>query len=240
MKPTSGVLALAMLVVVGGVAHAEKTPMSVALERKGFEQIAHRKGVKVYKHKYDSNIRLGADASINAPVSEVFKAVMNYEGQVGKIARLSESRVLQRGKGWLTVYQRLNLPVISDRDFTLKVRWGKTRRHNLGELQGPAPRCRPSAAAWSASRTTRGAGSSAHPRRAGHPGPLSGQHRHVRLAAQVAGAIRLRQGGARALHGHPQDGLHPKLCGAQNVQRTAPDRPGLAAAAGCPGRCTGG
>ena len=125
MKPTTlGLLTLA-LIVTSGVAHAEQTPMSVALERKGFEQIAHRKGVKVYKHKYDNNIRLGADATINAPVGEVLKAVMNYEGQVGKIARLSESRVLRRGKGWLTVYQRLNLPVISDRDFVLKVRWGK-------------------------------------------------------------------------------------------------------------------
>jgi Polyketide cyclase / dehydrase and lipid transport len=126
MKTTTWVFALTFaLIITGGVAYAEQTPMSVALERKGFEQIAHRKGVKVFKHKYDNNIRLGADATINAPVAEVLKAVMNYEGQVGKIARLSESRVLRRGKGWLTVYQRLNLPVISDRDFTLKVRWGK-------------------------------------------------------------------------------------------------------------------
>lgn len=122
-------LAAALLLPLGlapAAAAGERTPLSVKLETKGFEQIARRKGVTVYKHRYDSNIRLGADATIDAPVKDVLRAVLDYRGQVGKIARLSESRVLQRGKGWLKVYQRLNLPVISDRDFNLKVRWGQT------------------------------------------------------------------------------------------------------------------
>jgi hypothetical protein len=119
------VASLPIIVGLGTAVRAERTPLSISLERRGFEQIANRKGVRVFKHRYDENIRLGAEATINAPVKDVFNAVMDYEGQIGTIDRLTESRVLRRGKGWLLVYQRLNLPVISDRDFTLKVRWGR-------------------------------------------------------------------------------------------------------------------
>ena len=53
----------------------------------------------------------------------MLQALLDYRGQVGKIARLSESKVLSRSGNSLLVYQRLNLPVISDRDFNLKVSW---------------------------------------------------------------------------------------------------------------------
>jgi hypothetical protein len=138
-------LATALVIMVPSVGWAERTPQTIPLSKAGFERIAFRKGVAVYKHKTSDIIRLGADARIDAPVSDVLKAVLDYPGQVGKIARLSESRVLRRGKSWLLVYQRLNLPVISDRDFTLFVRWGKRGEVTWVEYRtalrhGPPPR----------------------------------------------------------------------------------------------------
>ena len=57
----------------------------------------------------------------------VGEALLDYRGQIGVIKRLTESRILAQGKGWLRVYQRLNLPVIDDRDYTLDVRWWREK-----------------------------------------------------------------------------------------------------------------
>jgi hypothetical protein len=118
--------AVALLVVASTApARAAGVPLSRSLARSGYEQIAHRKGVTVYKHRDSDIIRLGADGRIDAPPDEVLRALLDYERQVGVIDRLTESRVVARRDGWLRVYQRLNLPVIDDRDFTLDVRWGR-------------------------------------------------------------------------------------------------------------------
>jgi START domain-containing protein len=39
------------------------------------------------------------------------------------MARVAEARILDRGTSSLRVYERLSLPMIDDRDFTLEVRW---------------------------------------------------------------------------------------------------------------------
>jgi hypothetical protein len=117
-----------MLVLVtglGGIARAERVALGVPLTQRGFEKIAHRKGVAVYKHETSSIIRLGAEGRFNATPREVLHAVLDYDNQVGVVDRLSEVKVLSRSGHSLRVYQRLNLPVISDRDFNLKVTWWK-------------------------------------------------------------------------------------------------------------------
>lgn len=118
-------LAAALLVAAPALAIAGPTPFGKPFERAGFERIAKRKGVKVYKHKTSSIIHLGAEGVINAPPAQVAEALLAYEKQIGVIKRLSKSKVLLRTKSSMTVYQRLNLPIISDRDFTLRVWWGQ-------------------------------------------------------------------------------------------------------------------
>lgn len=122
---TRWVLALAVLMLPAR-ATAKPIPLGVDLTQRGFEHIATKNGVKVYKHIKSPIIRLGADGVLQGPIDEVFKTLLDYEGQVGAIDRLSKSQVLLRTKRAMIVYQRLNLPVISDRDFTLRVWWGRT------------------------------------------------------------------------------------------------------------------
>ena len=102
----------------------EMTPFDTKLEDEGFERIAKDKGVTVYKHKTSEIISLAAEGRIASSPEKVMQALLDYEAQKGVIDRISESRVVERGPGWVMVYQHLNLPVISDRDYTLYVKWG--------------------------------------------------------------------------------------------------------------------
>jgi len=123
MRRASGWGVAFMLILAAAEGRAERVPLSVPLDQRGFEEIAHKKGVTVYKHQESSIIRLGAEARFNATPREVRRVLLDYDRQVGTVDRLSEARVLSRGDHSLLVYQRLNLPVISDRDFNLKVSW---------------------------------------------------------------------------------------------------------------------
>lgn len=105
-------------------AHAERVPLMPYLSSSAFETIAQEKGVRVYKHRTSEIIRIGAEGRFPAPPEQVRQALLDYPRQVGTIARLSEARVLSRAERALYVYQRLNLPVIDDRDFVLHVRHG--------------------------------------------------------------------------------------------------------------------
>jgi hypothetical protein len=115
----------AMSLLAASRARAEMWPQTVPLESVGFERIASKDGVAVYQHRTATIIRLGADAVVDATPEHVEHVLLDYRGQVGKIGRLSESRILDCARGRLHVYQRLNLPIISDRDFNLAVKWGQ-------------------------------------------------------------------------------------------------------------------
>lgn len=117
-----------MLVAILGltmpVQAEELTPLEYSLSSAGFERIAKAQGVTVYKDNDSDNIRIAAEGRIAAPPEVVLKALLAYEKQTGIIKRVTSSKVIERGPGWVLVYQHLNLPIISDRDFTLKVKWG--------------------------------------------------------------------------------------------------------------------
>lgn len=114
-----------LVLIVPAVAWAGKPPVPVKLTRDGMQLIAVEKGVTVYKNEKSDIIWVGAEGRIPAPPDQVQHALLAYERQVGKIGRLSEVKVLSKKDQQLVVYQRLNLPIISDRDFVLKVRHGK-------------------------------------------------------------------------------------------------------------------
>jgi len=123
-------LAHALVVSIGlalgpGLGAGSLTPLSVPLSAVGFTPISRAPDLTVYKDEEARIVRLAAEGWLPEPPEQVLKALLDYGRQVGRIDRLKESRVLARGPGWLRVYQRLGLPVISDRDFTLLVRWGR-------------------------------------------------------------------------------------------------------------------
>ena len=123
-------LALALLApwpgVAPGIALADKAPPQVKLPRKGFSLIAKERGVSVYENDGGDLIWLGAVGIIPAPIDKVHEALLDYQRQLGKVGRVAEATVLSREEGAMYVYQRLSLPVIDDRDFTLRVTYGVT------------------------------------------------------------------------------------------------------------------
>jgi hypothetical protein len=127
---TIGVVALvasSVLPVPGlapGVAWADKPPPKIELPRPGFEVIGQDRSVTVYQHDSSNLIWIGAVGIIPAPPDKIYEALLDYDHQVGKIGRVSEAKVLSRDARGLYVYERLNLPIISDRDFTLRVTHG--------------------------------------------------------------------------------------------------------------------
>lgn len=107
-----------------GAAGSEKTPFSESLESAGFERLSTRHGVRVFKHRAAEDIRIAGEGSFPASPERVRALLLDYERHAGRVPRLRESRVVRREPGSMLVYQRLDLPVVSDRDFVLRVRHG--------------------------------------------------------------------------------------------------------------------
>ena len=78
-------LGLALVPLAHREARAERVPLTVKLPDKGFEQIARKKGVVVYKHKESDIIRLGAEGRMPASPEEVRAVLLDYEAQRGRI-----------------------------------------------------------------------------------------------------------------------------------------------------------
>ncbi len=103
----------------------EMVPMEVPLTERGYELIDREQGVRVYKHERAEIIRIAAEGRFAAPPERVQQVLLDYERHAGRVKRVSVSRVLARRDERMLVYQRLNLPLISDRDFNLRVSWGE-------------------------------------------------------------------------------------------------------------------
>jgi hypothetical protein len=106
--------------------------------------IVEEKGIKVYRREQRPGLELAAEGRIDAAPERVRRVLIDYPSHHSWQQRLKESRVLARGVDCLDVYQRLQLPVIDDRDFTLHVTWGNDAkvlwlRFATANAQGPAP-----------------------------------------------------------------------------------------------------
>jgi hypothetical protein len=88
-----------------------------------FVSIGGRDGVEVFMRKDTRAIELAAIGEFAAPPAEVQAALLDYGAHARINKHLAESTVLERRAGEELVYQHLKLPVIKDRDFTLRVRW---------------------------------------------------------------------------------------------------------------------
>ncbi len=99
-------------------------PPASALAGDGFALIAEKNGVKVYRREKRPGIELAAEGDLGASPDRVRRVLIDYPSHQGWQKHLKENRILARGDGFLDVYQRLDLPVLDDRDFTLHVTWG--------------------------------------------------------------------------------------------------------------------
>jgi hypothetical protein len=105
--------------------------LSTALIDPGFVSIGGHEGVEVFQKKDAALIELAAVGEFDAPPAEVQAALLDYGAHTRVTARLAESRVLSRHAGEQVVYQYLKLPVIKDRDFTLRVTWSEANANGL-------------------------------------------------------------------------------------------------------------
>jgi hypothetical protein len=99
-------------------------PNEGTLADEGFTLISDEHGVKVYRREKRPGIELAAVGDIAASPEQVRRVLIDYPSHPRWQPRLAENRVLASGEGSLDVYQRLSLPVLDDRDFTLHVTWG--------------------------------------------------------------------------------------------------------------------
>lgn len=88
----------------------------------GYQRIGDKHAVTVYKREGHA-IDLAAEGDIEAPPAVVLKVLTDYASHPKWVHGLSESRVLDQQPSGLDVYQRLHLPMLEDRDFTLRVDW---------------------------------------------------------------------------------------------------------------------
>jgi hypothetical protein len=121
---------------------AAPVPLGEALRSHGYRAVTRRHGVVAYRRTGSDVIRMAAEGMFQAPPAVVQRALLSYPRHPGVLERLAESRILRRGDGWLLVYQRLDLPLISDRDFTLRVSWwrkGGSRWISFRVARGDGP-----------------------------------------------------------------------------------------------------
>lgn len=119
-------------------------PLLVVAPR-GFKHVGGRNGIEVFRNMASPVIDLYAEGNIAAPPSVVLDVLLDYPNASKVTDNVAESRVLGRRDHEITVYQRLDLPVIEDRDFTLRATWGRrgdvlTMQYAVDNARGPAPR----------------------------------------------------------------------------------------------------
>jgi hypothetical protein len=111
----------------------------------GYKHVGGKNGVEVYRQTNSPAIELLAEGDIDAPPEVVRAVLLDYANASKVTDNVAESRVLQKSDKEVVVYQRLKLPVISDRDFTLRATWGArgpvlTTAFAIDNSRGPQPR----------------------------------------------------------------------------------------------------
>jgi hypothetical protein len=123
---------------------AAAPPPASALAGEGFSFLGEDKGVKVYRREKRPGIELAAEGKLPASPDRVRRVLVDYPNHKRWQKHLKVNRILTSGDRFLDVYQRLDLPVIDDRDFTLHVTWGDDAgvgwmRFAVANELGPAP-----------------------------------------------------------------------------------------------------
>src|SRR6476646_2963501 len=111
----------------------------------GFKHVGGKNGVEVYRKTSSPVIDLFAEGDIEAPPSVVRDVLLDFPNASKVTDNIAESQVLQKSDREIVVYQRLKLPIISDRDFTLRTVWGQrgaalTMNYAVDNSRGPQPK----------------------------------------------------------------------------------------------------
>lgn len=119
-------------------------PPASAFASEGFTLFAEENGVRVYRREVRPGAEFAVQASLPAPPDQVRRALLDYPSHSTWQKRLKENKILDRGADSLVVYQRLGLPIIDDRDYTLQITWGAEdpilwMRFAVANERGPAP-----------------------------------------------------------------------------------------------------
>jgi hypothetical protein len=120
-------------------------PLLVANVAPSYKHVGGKSGVEVYRQMASPVIDLMAEGDIDAPPSAVRDVLIDYANAHKTSDHVAESRVLASGNRQLLVYQRLALPIIADRDFTLRALWGERGetlwvRFAIDNSRGPSER----------------------------------------------------------------------------------------------------
>jgi hypothetical protein len=115
-----------------------------ALASEGFVFMAEEKGVRVHRREKRSGVEFAIETSLPASPEQVRRALIDYPNHKRWQKHLVENKIISRSDDSLVVYQRLDLPVVDDRDFTLKVTWGADgpilwKRFIVAKDLGPKP-----------------------------------------------------------------------------------------------------
>lgn len=83
---------------------------------------ANKDGVTILSRKREGTSlkEFRGVGSIDAPTAVVFAVLDDTDAYSSFMPYTSESRVLKRAKDFMIAYQRLDLPMVSDRDYTLR------------------------------------------------------------------------------------------------------------------------
>ena len=107
----------------------------LALQAEGYERIGDKHEVTVYNRKGHA-IDLAAEAEIGFPPEVVMRVLTDYPSHTRWVHGLSTSQVLAHTDHSLDVYQRLDLPFVGDRDFTIRVEFGKDGSNRFIRFHG--------------------------------------------------------------------------------------------------------
>lgn len=124
------VAASALLTAVAGCAPALAPAAAPAqgetnvLLADGFTALGTKDGVTIYDRRRSSGLELAAEGDLPASPGRIERVLLDYPAHRRWQSRLAECKVLGSGVDWLDVYERLSLPMIDDRDYTLHVQWG--------------------------------------------------------------------------------------------------------------------
>lgn len=143
-------LLLALVASPAGAFETDLVPLAgapaptSALAGEGFNFVGEVKGVKIYRREKRAGLEFAAEGTFPASPERVRKVLIDYPSHGKWQKHLKENRVLGRGDGFLDVYQRMGLPVIDDRDYTIHVTWGDDggvlwTRFQTANEKGPAP-----------------------------------------------------------------------------------------------------
>ena len=120
-------------------------PVLVATGTPGYKHVGGKHGVEVFRQEKSPTIDLMAEGEIDAPPTRVRAVLLDYGHAKALTDHLAESRVLATKPREIIVYQRLKLPVVSDRDYTMRAEWGQHgdnlwTRFFVDNSRGPGPR----------------------------------------------------------------------------------------------------